>query len=152
MQKQGDAILTGLIRQEVRTQMKRYAMAKSREDFINRLVEVLIPALRHHYRAALGAQNHRTDQIERWQQQTDGFLDQFTDRLQEATKAKGLDRRKAVEQAIKELLEHDEPRVRSEALTFQRMYKLKTVTPIPAQVREEFLNRVWDIVNDYFPS
>ncbi len=152
MEKPTSAPLTRLIREEVKTQMKRYAMAKNREDFINRLVEVLIPALKHHYRAALGILNDRTDQVEKWQQQEDGFLDQFSDRIQEATKAKGLDRRKAVEQALKELMEHDQARVRAETAAFQRTYKLKTLSPLPEQAREDFHARIWEIVNMYFPA
>jgi hypothetical protein len=152
MDKQRKGRLAQQIKDEVSSQMKRHAMAKSREDFINRLVEVLIPALRHHYRVALGTLNNRTDQLDKWSQQEEGFLDQFTDRLQEVTKAKGLDRRKAVEQAVKELMEHDDARVRGESTTFQQAYKLKTLAPISEQVREEFLTRVWKIVNTYFRS
>jgi hypothetical protein len=152
MQKQADAALSRLIQQEVRAQMKRFAMAKSREDFINRLVEVLIPALRHHYRAALGVHNQRTDQVDKWRQEEDDFLDQFADRLQEVTKAKKLDRRKAVEHAIKELLEHDEARARFETVAFQKTYKLKTLTPVPPEAREEFLLRVREIVDAIFPA
>jgi hypothetical protein len=152
MENQRKARLAKQIKDEVRIQMKRLAMAKSREDFINRLVEVLIPALRHHYRVTLGTINNRTDQVDKWSQQEAGFLDQFSDRLQEVTKAKGLDRRKAVDQALKELWEHDDARVRLELSTFQRTYKLKTLAPIPELARAEFLARVMEIVNMIFPE
>ena len=152
MENQRQGQLTRQIREEVKAQMKRYAMAKNREAFIDRLVEVLIPALRHHYRAALGLLNDRPDQVEKWQQQEDGFFDQFTDRIQEATKAKKLDRRKAVAQALKELMEHDEARVRLETSTFQKTYKVKSLKPLSGQVRDAFLARVWEIVNTIFPA
>ena len=151
MEKQLSGRLTQLIRQEVKAKIKRHAMAKKREDFINRLVDVLIPALRHHYRVALGVRNHRTDQVEKWQEQEDHFFDQFADRIQEITKAKGLDRRKAVDRALKELMEQDAPRVRFETATFQKTYKLKSLEPLSEQVRETFLDRVWEIVDLFYP-
>jgi hypothetical protein len=152
MEKQLTTGLARLIREEVKAQMKRYAMARKRDDFINRLVEVLIPALRHHYRVTLGMLNKRLDQVEKWQQQEEGFLDQFADRLQETTKAKGLDRRKAAEQALKELMENDAGGRRYEAVTFQKSHKLKTLTPLPENAHEDFLVRVREIVDTIFPS
>ena len=101
MEKQSTGILTRLIREEVKAQMKRYAMARTRDDFINSLVDVLSPALSHHYRATLGILNGRTDQVKKWQRQQEGFLEQFMERLIKPVKAKGLDRKKAVEQALK---------------------------------------------------
>jgi hypothetical protein len=144
--------LAQLVRDEVKAQMKRHVMARARDEFVNRLVEVLIPALRHHYRAALGVLNHRPDQVDKWRQQSNALLDQFADRLQEKTKAKGLDRRKAVAQAVKELLDQDEARVRLESLTFQKSYQLKSLTPISSEAREEFLSRVRQIVDTLFPG
>ena len=141
-----DTSLASLVQQEVKAQMKRYAMAKRRDDFINRLVEVLIPALKHHYRAVLGQLNHRTDQVEKWQEQQEGFLEQFADRLLESTKARGLDRGKAVEQAIKESMENDRGARRHESLRFQKSYKLKTLTPLPGDAHEDFLARVREMV------
>jgi hypothetical protein len=152
MENQRKARLAKQIKDEVSRQMKRFAMAKSREDFINRLVEVLIPALRHHYRVTLGKINNRTDQVDKWSQQEAAFLDLFSDRLQEATKAKGFDRRKAVDQALKELWEQDDARVRLESSTFQRTYKLKKLIPIPELAREEFLARVMEIGNMIYPE
>jgi hypothetical protein len=151
MEKQLTTGLARLIREEVKAQMKRYAMARTRDDFINKLVDVLIPGLKHHYRAVLGTLNSRTDQVEKWRQQEEGFLDQFADRLRETTKAKGLDRRKAVEQALKELMENDAPGRRYECLTFQKSYKLKTFTPLPENAHEAFLLRVREIVDTFFP-
>lgn len=152
MEKQASIRLTRLIQEEVKVQLKRYAMARSREDFINRLVEVLIPALGHHYRVILGTLNNRVDQVEKWQQHQEDFLDQFTDRLQEATKARRLDRRKAVGQASRELMEHDEARRRVETVKFQRAYKLKTLLPLPENAHEDFLARVRELVNTVFPA
>src|SRR5438477_13130798 len=105
MEKQRRARLARLIQEEVQAQMKRYAMARTREEFINRLTEVLGPALSHFYRYTLATLNHRTDQVEKWQQQEEGFLQQFSERLLEPTKAKKLDRKKAVEQSLKELMQ-----------------------------------------------
>jgi len=152
MQKQSTSGLTRLIREEVKAQMKRYAMARTRDDFINNLVEVLIPGLAHHYRATLGMLNKRTDQVEKWQRQEDRFLDRFAQRLREKTKAKGLDRRKAAEQALKELMENDAAGRRYEAVTFQKSYKLKTVVPLPENTHDEFLARVREIVEMMLPS
>ena len=152
MENQRTAGLTQLIREEVKAQMKRYAMARTREDFINQLVDVLSPALSHYYRATLGSLNHRTDQVEKWQHQEEEFLDQFADRLIKPTKAKGLDRKKAAAQAVKEMLEHDEARRRIESLRFQKAYKLKALTPLPEDAHERFLVRVREIVNAIFPS
>lgn len=132
--------------------MKRYAMAKTREEFINSLNAVLSPALSHHYRVLLGILNNQTDQVEKWKKQEEGFLRQFMDRLVEPTKAKGLDRRKAVEQSLKEVMQTDAPRRRAESLDFQRTYKLKTLTPLPESAHEAFLVRVREIVNEVYPS
>jgi cysteinyl-tRNA synthetase len=143
--------LTQLIREEVKAQLRRYVMAASREEYINRLTDVLIPALKHHYRVSLAVLNSRTDQVEKWQQQLSGFLDQFADRLQGSIKAKGLDRRKALVQAVKELMEQDASRRRGETALFQRCYKLKMVKPLPDNAHDEFLARVWEMVDIYFP-
>src|SRR5437879_4702294 len=94
MEKQRRMSVARMIREEVKAQMKRYAMAKTREAFINSLVDELVPALRHHYRSTLGTINDRSDQVEKWRQQEEGFLDQFLTELQKPTKAKGLDVRK----------------------------------------------------------
>jgi hypothetical protein len=152
MEKRNAGILSHLIRDEVKAQMKRYAMAQKRENFVNRLVEVLIPALKHHYRAALGILNDRTDQVEKWRRHEDAYLDQFDDRLQEATKARGLDRRKAVAQALRELMEHDGARRRGESASFQRAHGLKTLKPLPDEAHEEFLARVREIVDRLYPA
>src|SRR5438874_10639550 len=85
------------VKKEVRAQIRRAAMARTREDFINRLVEVLLPALAHHYRALLGTLNERTDQVAKWRAQEEQFLDQFLVRVFERTRAKGLNRKLAVE-------------------------------------------------------
>lgn len=151
MEKQRRVPGARLIREEVRAQMKRYAMAKSREEFINKFVEVMIPALGHHYRTVLAIINNHTDQVEKWLRQEEHFLEQFTDRLQEVTKAKGLDRRKAVAQALKELMEHDDARRRLESFRFQREYHLKKLIPLPENAHEDFLARVWEIVDTIFP-
>jgi hypothetical protein len=138
--------LTQLIRAEVKAQMKRYAMAKTREEFINKLNDVLGPALSHHYRVVLGRLNNRQDQIEKWQRHEDGFLRRFARRLVEPTKAKGLDRRKAAEQALREIMQTDTLRRRVESADFQRTYKLKTLNPLPEDAHEEFVARVREIV------
>jgi hypothetical protein len=151
MEKQVTVGLTRLIREEVKAQMKRYAMARTRDDFINHLVDVLSPALSHHYRTTLAALNQRTDQVDKWQRQEEAFLEQFTDQLVKPTKAKGLDRRKAVEQALKELLENDDARKRIESVNFQKSYKLKTLIPLPGTSHEEFLARVREIIGTIFP-
>ena len=52
-----------LVQKEVKAQLKRYAMAKRRDDFINSLVDVLIPALVHHYRSRLGAINQEMNRM-----------------------------------------------------------------------------------------
>ena len=152
MEKQSTVQLARMIREEVKVQMKRYVMSRRRDKFINKLVDVLIPAVKHHYRAVLGTLNNRTDQVEKWRQQEDGFLDQFADRLLQNTKAKGLDRRKAVEKALKELMENDLSGRRYETATFQKSYKLKTLTPLPENAHEDFLSRVRDIVDTILDS
>ncbi len=144
--------LARLVHAEVQTQLKRYATARTREAFINHLVDVLSPALGHCYRYTLGIINHRTDQIEKWQRQEEGFLEQFADRLIEPTKAKGLDRKKAVEQALKEMMQTDQMRRRKESVTFQKTYKLATLVPLPENAHENFFTRVGDIVQVIFPS
>jgi predicted transcriptional regulator len=131
--------------------MKRYAMAKTCEEFINHLEDVLSPALGHHYQAVLGTLNQRIDQVQKWQRQEEGFLRQFMDRLVKPIKAKGMDRKKAVEQALKEVMQTDALRRRVESLDFQRTYKLKTLTPLPEDVHEEFLARVREIVEAILP-
>ncbi len=152
MEKQRKASLTQMVRDEVKAQMKRYAMAKTRDDFINSLVDVLSPALSHHYRAGLGAVNNRTDQVDKWQAQEEGFLEQFAERVVKPTKAKGLDRKKAVQQALKELMENDDKRRRVESLLFQKNYKLQKLNALPEDAHEDFLARVREIVNATFPS
>jgi hypothetical protein len=141
-----------MIQQEVRAQLKRYAMARTREEFINQLVDVLSPALVHHYRVTLGTLNNRSDQVEKWQRQEDGFLDEFSDRLLKPTKAKGLDRKKAAAQALRELMENDEARKRIESVTFQKAYSVRSFVPLPEDAHESFLNRVQEIVDVMFPD
>lgn len=152
MEKQISRELAQRIREEVKAQMKRYAMAKTREDFINSLNSVLGPALSHHYRAVLGTLNDRTDQVAKWQRQEDGFLRQFMERLVEPTKAKGLDRKKAVEQALKEVMQTDALRRRAESVDFQKTYKLKSLKPLPDNSHEDFVTRVREIVNAIIPK
>ncbi len=144
--------LARLIQEEVQAQLKRYAVARTREEFINRLTEVLGPALSHCYRYTLAAINKRTDQTEKWQQQEEDFLRRFSERLLEPTKAKKLDRKKAVEQSLNELLQTDEARRRIESLNFRKAYKLKTLAPLPENAHQSFLARVREIVNTIFPS
>ena len=146
MQQQLDTTIKRLIQEEVKAQIKRYAMAKRRDDFINGLEDVLSPALSHHYRATLATINHRTDQLEEWRRQEEGFLDQFTEQLLRPTKAKGLDVEKAVEQALKELLEKDAARRRGETAKFQKTYGLKKVVPLPENVYDVFVDRVRELV------
>jgi TPP-dependent indolepyruvate ferredoxin oxidoreductase alpha subunit len=150
MPKNSTAGLHQLIQDEVKAQLKRYAMAKRRDDFINSLVEVLIPALTHHYRATLGIINQRTDQVEKWQHQEEGFLDQFSDRLRLPTRAKGLDITRAVQQALRELFQKDRAGRRVETRKFQKSYNLKTVVPLPENAHEDFLERVQEIVDIFF--
>jgi hypothetical protein len=150
MPKQTDAGLTRLIQAEVREQMKRYAMARRREDFINDLEAVLGPALSHHYRAVLGTLNQRMDQVEKWRHQEQAFLDQFADELVESTKAKGLDRRKAVDQALKELLDFDHLRRRKESRVFEKAHGLKKLIPLPDDAHDDFVARVRELVESIF--
>ncbi len=144
--------LVHLIQEEVKAQLKRYAMSKTREAFINSLVDELAPALSHHYRAILGIINNRMDQVEKWQQQAEGFLSQFSIQLVKPTKAKRLDIKKAVEQALKELMQKDDARRRIENSKFQSGYKLKKVISLPENAHEDFLVRVWETVTTMFPS
>jgi hypothetical protein len=152
MQKQRTDRLAQMIRAEVKAQMKRYAMSRTREEFINALNDVLGPALDHHDRVILAARNNRIDPVEKWQRQVDHFLRQFMSLLSRPTKAKGLDRRKAVEQSLKEIMQTDGTRRRIESLDFQRTYSLKTLTPLPDNAHEDFLARVREIVDIIFPS
>lgn len=152
MEKQRRRQLARLIQEEVKAQMKRYAMAKTREAFINPLVDELAPALTHSYRAMLGTLNSRTDEVEKWRQQESGFLSQFSIQLVKPTKAKSLDVRKAVEQALKELMQKDDARRRIETSTFQQNYKLTKVVALPENAHEEFLTRVREIVATMFPA
>ena len=73
------------------------------------------------------------------------------DILPKPTKAKGLDRRKAVEQSLKEIMQTDALRRRIESLDFQKTYKLKTLLPLPEDTHEDFLARVREIVNAILP-
>jgi hypothetical protein len=140
------------VRKEVNSQLRRGAMARTREDFINRLVEVLIPALAHHYRVMLGALNNRTDQLAKWQEHEEDFLDQFADRMFERPKAKGLDRRQAAEKALDEVMDQDAARRRRETSKFTATYQLKKVASLPKDAHEEFLGRVRAIVEEMFPA
>jgi hypothetical protein len=151
IQDRTDTSLARLVQQEVKAQMKRYAMAKTREAFIDSLADELAPGLTHHYRAALALLNGRTDQIDKWRDQEEGFLGQFSIRLARSTKAKGLDKRKAVERACKEVMENDQARKRIETLKFQTSYKLKKVVPLAENAHVEFMTRVWEIVDTMFP-
>lgn len=152
MEKQRRVRLAQLVREEVTAQMKRYAMARTREEFINAINDVLGPALFHHYRVVLGTINNRTDQVKKWQRQEDGFLRQFMDLLVKPIKAKGLDPKKAVEQSLKEIMQKDVAVRRKETLDFQRTYKLKTLVPLPENAHEEFFARVRETVNEIFPD
>ncbi len=140
------------IKKEVRTQLRRAAMARTREDFINRLVEVLLPALAHHYRIMLGVLNDRTDQVAKWQEHEEDFVDQFRVRILERTRAKGLDRRAAAEKALEEIMDQDAAGRRSETAKFQKTYKLKKVAPLPDDAAEEFIAKVREIVEEMFPK
>jgi len=140
------------VKKEVRDQLRRAAMARTREDFSNRLVEVLMPALRHYYRAMLGILNERTDQVDQWEEHEQAFLDQFEDRMSERTRAKGLDRRAAAEKAFEEMMDHDAAHRRVEAAKFQKAHKLKKVVPLPEDAGEGFINKVKGIVEELFAS
>jgi hypothetical protein len=137
------------VKKEVRAQLRRSAMSRTREDFINRLVEVLLPALNHYYRCMLATLNQHTDQLEKWQEHQEDFLDQFRVRLMERTKAKGLDRPKAAERALEEILDQDIGHRRGESAKFQRTYKLKKLVPLPEDAHEGFLEKVRDIIKEY---
>ena len=126
-------------------------MARTREDFINRLVEVLIPALAHHYRATLGTLNNKTDQVAKWREQEEGFLDQFANRVLERTKAKGLDRKAAVERALEEMLDQDSAARRGETSKLQRAYELQKLVPLPKDAHHGFIKKVRTIVSEMFP-
>ena len=140
------------VRREVRAQLRRTAMARTREDFINRLVEVLIPALAHHYRATLAALNNKTDQLAKWREHEDDFLDQFSARVLERTKAKGLDRKEAVEKALEEMMDHDDAGRRGETAKFQATYQLTKVVPLPKDAHHAFIKKVRGIVSEMFPD
>ncbi len=144
------ARLTKLVRAEVKAQMKRYAMARTREGFITALSEVLGAALSHHYRQLLGKLNNRTDKVEKWQRQKQKFLQLFTLRLAMPLKAKGLDRKKAVQQAIEEAMDTDRLRRRLESAAFQRTSQLKKREPLPENAHEDLLKQVREIVEDVF--
>lgn len=140
------------IKKEVRAQIRRAAMARTREDFINRLVEVLLPALAHFYRAKIAILNERTDQVEKWQEHEEAFLDQFRVRIRERTRAKGLDRRVAADKALEEIMDQDEAGRRSELSRLQRTYKLKKVVSLPEDAHEVFIAKVRDILDLMFPD
>jgi hypothetical protein len=140
------------VRQEVKSQLKRAAMAHRRDDFINRLVEVLNPALSHHYRSQLATLNERTDQLAKWQEQEENFLDQFSVRILDRTKAKGLDRIEAAHQALEEIMDHDDARRRGETSKFLKAYKLKKLVPLPKDAHESFLAKVEAIMTEMFPE
>lgn len=152
MQKTKGGELARLIQREVKAQMRRYAMARTREEFINALVDELAPALAHHYRVVLGTLNQRTEQVQKWREQEEKFLEEFATQLLKPTKAKGLNVRKAVEKALEELREKDDARRRIETATFQKAHKLRSVIVIPESAREEFDERVWEIVETMFPE
>ncbi len=152
MQQQKTAKWARLIRDEVKAQMKRYAMARTRDEFINSLVDELAPALGHHYRATLGELNRRQDQVEKWRQQEEAFLQQFSLQLLKPTKAKGLNTRKAVDQALTEVMEKDDARRKMETLKFQRTYKLTNLVPLPQGEEQAFAKRVWEVVDELFPE
>jgi hypothetical protein len=86
---------------------------------------------RMHDRVILGRTNSRTDQVDKWQQHAESLLEQFSVRLQEATKAKGLDRRRAVEKALEEL---------------------NRFAALPENAHEAFLAQAWEIVDTVFPA
>jgi hypothetical protein len=138
------------VRREVKTQMRRTAMSRTREDSINRLVEVLMPALMHHYRVLLATLNGRTDQKAKWEEQEEGFLDEFRLRLRQRTRAKGLDRRAAAEKAMEEMMDHDKAGRRAEAAKFRKTYNLKKVVPLPQDAHEGFIEKIGAIVGDMF--
>jgi hypothetical protein len=152
MQKQKTKPLSRLVQEEVQKQLKRLEMSWTRQQFVNRLVEVLIPALKRHYRAVLGTLNSRVDQIEEWQKHEADYLSEFTDRLRAPTKAKGLNVRKAVDQALRELMQKDEAGRRIESRHFQATHKLDKLVPLPEDAHEAFLARVWEIVDTMFPE
>jgi hypothetical protein len=152
IQERTETSLGRLVQQEVKAQMKRYAIARTREDYINSLTEVLGPALSHFYRCKLAVLNRRTDQHDKWRDQQDGFLQEFAERLMDPTKARKLDRKKAVEKALKELLQTADGRKRRESLVFQRSYKLKTLEPLPDTIQAEFESSVWEIVDTIVPT
>jgi hypothetical protein len=140
------------IKREVRLQLRRAAMARTREDFVNRLVEVLIPALAHYYRIMLATFNNRTDQVDKWTEQEQEFLDQFEDRLQERTKAKGLNRVECAETALDELMDQDVARRRRETTKFASACKLKRIVPLPKDAHHAFIKSVREIVSEMFPD
>jgi hypothetical protein len=151
MQTQQKERLAQLVRDEVKVQMRKYAMARTREAFIESLVDELSPALDHHYRALLGTLNRRTDQVAKWQEQQEGFLNQFAGQLVKPTKS-GLDVDKAIKQALKEVMQKDDARRRIETAKFARSYQLTKIVPLHENAHEELFEKVWEIVHTMFPS
>lgn len=100
----------------------------------------------------LAVLNARTDQVEKWRRQKEKFLQQFAIRLVMPLKSKKLDRKKAVEQSLKEVMETDALRRRVESLTFQKTYRLKKLYPLPENAHEEFLAEVRAMVDEVFPD
>ena len=139
--------LVRLVKEEVRAQMKRYATTRIREDFINALNDELGPAVHYHYRLVLGAVNKCRDQVKKGQRQKDSFLQEFMNVLIKPIRSKGLDRKKAAEQSLKEIMHKDASRRRMVTLNFQKTYNLKTLTPLPLDAHEEFLTQVREITD-----
>jgi hypothetical protein len=79
-------------------------------------------------------------------------MTQFSDRLLDPTKAKNLDRRKAVQKAVTELKHIDEARRRKEIVTFQQTYRLRNIEPLPEDADVAFFVKVWEIVDSIFPE
>jgi hypothetical protein len=140
------------VRKEVRAQLRRMAMSRTRDDFINRLVEVLNPALAHYYRIMLANLNGHTDQAAKWQEHQEDFLDQFASRMFDRTKAKGLDRKEAANKALEELMDHDAARRRRETSKFAATYKLKKIVPLPKDAHEGFMGNIRGLVDDMFAA
>lgn len=84
------------------------------------------------------------------QEHEEEFLDQFRVRLRECARAKGSDRKAAAEEALEEIMDHDDAGRRSEVSRFQATYKLKKIVLLPKDAHEAFFDKIRAMLNDMF--
>ncbi|MFN4259528.1 MAG: hypothetical protein ACK4RK_09530 [Gemmataceae bacterium] len=143
--------LARMIQKEVRVQMKRYAMARGRDIYINKLETHLNPALDHYLRIELANLNGLGGQaVLDWQNHEAKHLRLFEADLRHTTK-QAIDRRVAFQTKMTQMRAELPAYLRSAEATVKQDYSVSKLTPLPVGSEEGFWKKVQAKVDEIYP-